>query len=236
MDSFDFAPGRILAKKYEVIDLLGAGWEGEVYRVREIHTGIERTAKFFFPQRNVKNKSLLFYARKLHNLQHCPVVIQYHTQDQLTYHRQTVSFLISEFVEGDLLTNFLKRQPGKRLQPFTAIHLLYALADGIEHIHALGEYHGDMHADNIIVQRFGLEFDLKLLDFYHWGASTKANRFDDVCDIIRIFYDALGGARTYAKQPQEVKEIVCGLKRSLIHKKFSTAGDLKLHLETMEFE
>jgi tRNA A-37 threonylcarbamoyl transferase component Bud32 len=236
MESFDFAPGRILAKKYEVIDLLGAGWEGEVYRVREIQTDIERTAKFFFPQRNEKNKALLFYARKLHNLQHCPVVIQYHTQDQLTYRRQTVSFLISEFVEGDLLTNFLKNQPGKRLQPFTAIHLLYALAEGIEHIHALGEYHGDLHADNIIVQRFGLEFDLKLLDFYHWGASTKANRFDDVCDIIRIFYDALGGARTYAKQPAEVKDIVCGLKRSLIHKKFSTAGDLKLHLETMEFE
>ena len=236
MESFNFPPGRILAKKYEVIDLLGAGWEGEVYRVREIRTDIERTAKFFFPQRNEKNKALLFYARKLHKLQHCPVVIQYHTQDQLTYQRQTVSFLISEFVEGDLLTNFLKWQPGKRLQPFTAIHLLYALAEGIEHIHALGEYHGDMHADNIIVQRFGLEFDLKLLDFYHWGASTKANRFDDVCDIIRIFYDALGGARTYAKQPPEVKDIICGLKRSLIQKKFSTAGDLKLHLETMEFE
>ena len=156
METFDFTPGRILAKKYEVIDMLGAGWEGEVYRVREVHTDIERTAKLFFPERNEKNKALLFYARKLHKLQQCPVIIQYHTQDQLIYRRQTIPFLVSEFVEGDLLTGFLKRQPGKRLPPYTAVHLLHALAVGIEGIHAMGEYHGDLHADNIIVQKFGL--------------------------------------------------------------------------------
>ena len=47
IESFQFHSGRILVGKYEVLDLLGAGWEGEVYRVREIHTDIIRTAKFF---------------------------------------------------------------------------------------------------------------------------------------------------------------------------------------------
>lgn len=55
-DSFNLQPGRILAKKYEVIAKLGAGWEGEVYRIRELNTGIERAAKLFFPDRNIKNK------------------------------------------------------------------------------------------------------------------------------------------------------------------------------------
>lgn len=235
IESFDFRHGRILAGKYEVIDLLGAGWEGEVYRVREINTDIVRTAKFFFPQRNERNKALLFYARKLHKLQHCPVVIQYHTQDTLTYQRQPVTFLISEFVEGVLLTDFIKRQSRKRLTPFAAIHLLHGLAKGLECIHALGEYHGDLHSDNIIVKRFGLEFDLKLLDLFHWGAPSKANIRVDVCDMIRIFYDALGGRHTYAMMPIEIKAIICGLKKSLILKKFRTAGELKMYLETMEF-
>ncbi len=37
-DSFNLSPGRILAKKYEVVSLLGSGWEGEVYLIREIAT------------------------------------------------------------------------------------------------------------------------------------------------------------------------------------------------------
>lgn len=232
--SFQFHSGRVLVGKYEIIDLLGAGWEGEVYRVRETHTDIIRTAKFFFPQRNEKDKALLFYARKLHKLHQCQVVIQYHTQEKVLIRGQHVSFLISEYVEGELLSAFLLRQPGKKLPPYPAIHLLHAMAVGIETIHALGEYHGDLHSENIIVERFGLKFHLKLLDLFHWGAPSKANIHDDVCNMIRIFYDTLGGASTYSKQPPEIKGIVCGLKRSLILKKFRTAGELKMYLENME--
>lgn len=235
IDSFRFYPGRKLVGKYEVMDLLGAGWEGEVYRVREIHTDIIRTAKFFFPQRNERDRALLFYARKLHKLHQCPVVIQYHTQERVTIRGLPVSFLISEFVEGELLSAFQLRQPGKKLSPYIAVHLLHAMAAGIECIHALGEYHGDLHSDNIIVERFGLKFELKLLDLFHWGAPSKANIQDDVCNMIRIFYDSLGGASTYSKLPPEIKAIICGLKRSLILKKFRTAGELKHYIETMEF-
>jgi serine/threonine protein kinase len=235
IEEFGFRSGRIIAGKYEIISLLGTGWEGEVYLVRELATDIDRTAKFFFPQRNARDKALQFYARKLHKLRQCPVVIQYHTQDRIEFRKNPVSFLISEFVEGELLSDFIKRQPGKRLPAFAAVHLLHALAKGIECIHALGEYHGDLHPENVIVQRYGLGFELKLLDLYHWGAPNAANIRDDVCDIIRIFYDALGGAKTYARHPPAIKAICCGLKRSLILRKFRTAGQLRGYLETMEW-
>ncbi|MDD3519358.1 MAG: protein kinase, partial [Chromatiales bacterium] len=154
--SFGFNPGRRLAGKYEVIDRLGAGWEGEVYRVVECATGIERTAKFFFPQRNLRDRAARFYARKLHALRQCPIVIQYYTQEHISYRGTPVTFLVSEYVEGELLSAFLGRQPHRRLSPFQALHLLHALARGIECIHHLREYHGDLHADNIIVSRYGL--------------------------------------------------------------------------------
>ncbi len=70
------------------------------------------------------------------------------------------------------------------------------------------EYHGDLHTDNIIIQRYGLGFDLKLLDFYHWGAARPENIHDDVVDLIRILYDAVGGHRHYKHQPQVIKYIV----------------------------
>ncbi len=139
-------------------------------------------------------------------------------------------------MEGELLTSFLGRQPGGRLTPFEGLHLLHELALGVEEIHRVREYHGDLHGDNIIVRRKGLSFNVKVVDMYDWGAPTAENIRDDVCDLVRIFYDSIGGARTYRKQSPSVKYIVSGLKRSLITRKFRTAGHLRRHIETMEWE
>lgn len=235
IDTFGLYPGRVLARKYEVVSLLGTGWEGEVYKVRELATGIERAAKFFFPQRNPCDRTVNFYAKKLHKLRDCPILIQYHTQEQIIFHRKPLTFLVSDYVEGELLSVFLARQTGKRLPVFQGLHLLHTLASGIAMIHNQREYHGDLHTDNVIVRRHGLGFEVKLIDMLHWGAPRPENIHDDVCDLVRIFYDAIGGQKHYAKQSSEAKAICCGLKRSLILKKFRTAGQLRDYLETMEW-
>jgi hypothetical protein len=54
--------------------------------------------------------------------------------------------------------------------------------------------------------------------------------------MIRIFYDVLGGARHYPRQPRHVRDICCGLKQSLILKKFPTTSRLKDHLESMRWD
>ncbi|RMD82740.1 MAG: serine/threonine protein kinase [Candidatus Dadabacteria bacterium] len=236
IETFGLEPGRRLAGKYVVGELLGKGWEGEVYHVTEIATGIERAAKIFFPKRNPHNRALKFYARKLNKLRNCSILIQYHTQESFRYKGMQVPFLVSDYVEGELLSDLLARQPGGRLHPFEALHLLYALVRGVEEIHRLGEYHGDLHSDNVIVRRVGLGFDVKVVDMYHWGRATAAHLQDDVCYLVRILYDAVGGARHYAKQPPEIKAICCGLKRSLITKKFRTASHLRRYLETFEWQ
>ena len=74
---FELNPGRMIANKYEVIEQLGEGWEGEVYKIREIRTGIEHAAKLFYPIRDPKNKAVVAYAKKLHNLRRCSMVIRY---------------------------------------------------------------------------------------------------------------------------------------------------------------
>jgi serine/threonine protein kinase len=235
IDSFNFETGRILARKYQILSKLGTGWEGEVYRVGELNTGIERAAKFFFPQRNIHNRAMKFYAKKLHKLRHCKILIQYHTQERIIYHRIPIIFLVSEYVEGELLNQFVTHQPGKRLTPFEGLHLLHSLASGVEEIHQAHEYHGDLHDDNVIVRRRGLSFDVKLVDMYNWGKPNAENIRDDVCNLIRIFYDSIGGARFYVKHPPEIKEICCGLKRVLIIRKFRTAGHLRQYLETIKW-
>ena len=236
IDTFDLVPGRLIARKYEVISLLGAGWEGEVYKVREKNTGVERAAKLFFPSRNVRNKTSNLYARKLHKLSHCPIVIHYHAEEEISFRKIPVTVLISEYVEGELLPHFLKRQPGKRLTPFQALNLLYVLCLGIETIHNEREYHGDLHSENIIVSRYGLNFELKLLDLFNSELRKRETLQDDICSSIQIFHECLGGAKWYAKQPQEVKNICLGLKHSLILKKFPRISNLRAYLETMQWD
>lgn len=233
---FDFRPGDCLAGKYEVLERLGRGWEGEVYKVRERATGIDRAAKFFYPERNMGNRAVSYHARKLNRLRNCRILIPYLTHDHVEHEGREVPFLVSPFVEGQVLEDFVRRRPGRRLPVFEALHLLHALAEGLEEIHSLKDYHGDLHSENIIVARRGIHFEVKLIDFYRWHTPTGENIREDVRDIIRIFYDALGGQRHYAKQPAVVKNICLGLKRTLIRKKFRTAGELRRHLETMSWD
>lgn len=233
--SFEFEAGDVLSGRYEVLGRLGGGWEGEVYRVRERSTGIDRAAKLFFPHRNPHDRVAKAFAKKLHRLRHCPIVIQYHGQDTVRFRGEDVTALISDYVEGRLLSEFIATRRGKRLTPFAAVHLLHALAEGVAAIHRAGEYHGDLHSENIIVQRYGLGFELKVLDVFHWEAPKKESIRDDVVEMVRTFHEALGGPRWYSRQPPEVKAICCGLKRSLILRKFRTAGQLRTYLETMDW-
>lgn len=233
--SFDLIPGRKISGKFEVISRLGDGWEGEVYKVREIKSKIERAAKIFFPHRNLQEKSAKAYAQKLHKLRNCSLLIHYHTQETIIFKKLPMTVLISEYVEGILLSEFIRKFPGKRLPHYKALHLLYALTKGLEEVHLMKEYHGDLHMDNIIVQKFGLSFDLKLLDLFHWKVPKRENMQDDIVGLINVFYDSMGGARYYSRHPKSVKYICSGLKRSLILKKFKTISQLKKHIEELEW-
>src|SRR5438874_13002559 len=137
---FDFPTGNSVAGKYVVERLLGSGWEGEVYAVRERVTGIGRAAKFYYPHRDPLGKAAIAYARKLDALRHCPILMQYHHQEQAYVKKKKVTVVISELVEGQKLSEFLANQPTHRLSTFEALHVLYTLTRGIAPIHARGEY------------------------------------------------------------------------------------------------
>ncbi len=233
--SFNFEPGYKVKNKYEIVKKLGGGWEGEVYKAEEIVSGIPVALKFFYPKRNRKNKVANQYAQRLYRLSESSVSINYYTQETMTIKGQPVTCFVYEYAEGMILSHFLKRQPGGRIGIMQGLLLLHSLAKGIENVHFHKEYHGDLHTDNIIIKRKGLGFEFKLLDMYNWGDAKSLNKAEDILNLVRIFYEAIGGKKYYSKHPQEVKDICCGLRSNLILKKFRTATLLRQHIENIEW-
>jgi tRNA A-37 threonylcarbamoyl transferase component Bud32 len=234
MTEFDLPAGRKLGSHYEVLEFLGRGWEGEVYRVVEIATGIERAAKIFFPQRNVKGRALLRYARKLNKLKDVPIIIQYHHRDTARIRGRRLDFMVSDYVDGELLSEFVAHQRGRRLGSFEALHVFHALVAGVAPIHRAGEYHGDIHSDNIIVRRRGLGFELKLIDFFDLGRPTRQKIHEDVVDLVTILYELVGGRAGYSRSGPAVRSIVRGRKLSLLAH-LRHADDLVAALEQLEW-
>jgi hypothetical protein len=236
IDSFGFRPGRLLGSGYVVEESLGTGTEGEVYRVTERDTGISRAAKLHFPHIDPDHRKSMWHARKLNALRACPIVLQYHHSETVRVRGRRTLVVVSEFCPGLQLQRWVERQRGKRLTPYMALHLLHELVSGLELIHAYGEYHSDVHTENILVNPIGVRLSLKLIDFYDWGRPSRVKQQNDVLCAIRVFYDVLGGREHYRKLPPEIKRICIGMQSSRILKRFPTMYALRAHLETFEWD
>ena len=232
---YDLQPGKTLGRNYYVVEFLGSGWEGEVYKVEERRTGVLRAAKIFYEGRRLSKVQMQRYAKKLQRLRRCPIITQYHHRDVARVGRETVEILVSDLADGEMLSSFLSKQRKKRISTFEALYLLHAMAVGMEPIHYLGEYHGDIHSDNILVKRVGIGFEVHLLDFFDLGRSTRERIQHDVIDLVSLLYEAIGGQDGYSRAGNEIRKIVNGRRHSLIAKKFKTAGQLRIALENMEW-
>jgi hypothetical protein len=232
--SYNFQPGRILAKKYQVVAPLGSVREGEIYALSECATGIERTAKFFYPHVDPLGRVATIHAQKLHKLRHCPILMQYRTQETISIGGAPVTFLVSDFVRGELLGDFLARQPGRRLEWFEALHLLLATARGVELMHGAGEAAGPLRRDNVMVRRVGLGFQVKLMELATAGRVRPEHRRDDTHALLRLFHDVIAGGGGGKELPRTVRELLGTPRRPKLDG-FRDAGELRAMLEQLRW-
>lgn len=236
ISQFNLRPGRKIGRAFAVESPLGHGSEGEVYKIREISTGIPRAAKLYFPHRDPSEKQAVRHARKLHTLRACPIVLQYHHSEVVQIKKRPIIAMVSELCEGMQLERWIERHPDRRLSPYRALCVLYDLVRGLEAIHALGEYHADVHSQNILIRPVGVRFEIKLIDFYDWGKPTRYKQRQDVMDTVRILHELIGGRAQYRHAPAELKRIIKGLQHKRVLKQFPTITALRNHLESFEWE
>lgn len=233
---FELKPKDKLGRSYRVVEILGSGWEGEVYKVEERRTGILRAVKIFYAKRKYTNVQLRRYTKKLYKLRKCSIITQYHHSDLVKIGTERFDMMVSDLADGEMLSTYLKRYYKKSLKSFEALHLLYALAEGVEQIHIRGEYHGDIHSNNVLVLRKGLGFKVKLLDFFDLGRPSKNRIQMDVYDMISLLHEMIGGVSGYTTAGDEIRQIILGRKHNLILKKYKTAGQLRIALENLSWD
>ena len=142
---------------YKILDRIGAGGMGEVYRARDTRLGRTVAVRVLTaevagdPDRRAR---FLQDARATSALSHPNIAALYEIgedQDQL--------FLVFEYVPGETLKNVIAGRP---LNPRRAIDLAVQVADALADAHAAGIVHRDVQSDNIIVTPKG---NAKILDF-----------------------------------------------------------------------
>jgi serine/threonine protein kinase/WD40 repeat protein len=148
--------GRTLAH-YEILERLGAGGMGEVYRARDTRLGREVALKIL-PEQFAEDPSRLARfereARAIAALNH-PNIVTVHSVEEA----DGVRFLSMELVEGQTLSRILPKD-GLPLERF--FDLAIPLADALAAAHAKNITHRDLKPANIMVDGHGR---LKVLDF-----------------------------------------------------------------------
>jgi eukaryotic-like serine/threonine-protein kinase len=141
--------GELLASKYRVLSLLGAGGMGSVYRAENVLTGKQVALKWMHPQyaqRLDAAERLIREARAASRLSHPNVVDVYDViQDDQTL------FLVMELLHGESLRDYLRKQAQPPLHELIA--LLLGAMSGVAAAHAQGVIHRDLKPDNIFLLR-----------------------------------------------------------------------------------
>ena len=143
--------------QYEVVEAIGAGGMGEVYRARDTRLGRDVAIKVLpeeFSQDKERSDRFRREARLLAQLNHSNVATLHGLEEH-----DAQQFLVMELVEGETLAERIAKGP---LRIDEAIPLFVHIADGLEAAHDKGIIHRDLKPANIMI---GPDGKPKILDF-----------------------------------------------------------------------
>ena len=148
--------GRTIAH-YEILEKLGEGGMGVVYKARDTHLDRFIAIKVLPPQKMTdpeRKRRFVQEAKAASALNH-PNIVTIHDIDQT----DGIDFISMEYVAGRTLDRLIPRH-GMRLGD--ALKYAIQIADALARAHAAGIVHRDLKPANIMVAEHGL---VKVLDF-----------------------------------------------------------------------
>lgn len=154
------APGTVLFGEYEIVNVLGVGGMGEVYRAKHRRLDEHRAIKVMHAELSKKKGAAEFFyreAKALLAVRHPAVA---HCHDLLSDDEGRV-YLIMEMIEGTPLSKKMSDGP---LTPDEVAVLGARVSHGLAAAHRKGVIHRDVSPDNIVLPN-GRVQEAKLIDF-----------------------------------------------------------------------
>ena len=162
--------GLILDSKYKLIEHLGEGGMGSVFRAQRLHIGDEVAVKLLHPDLVREQQALERFrreARAAASIRHHNVVtIHDFSEGQSSNASTSPAYIVMELVHGVSLGHLLRR--AGRLSPKRAVALMQDICAGVGVAHRQGLLHRDLKPDNVIVtppRHEGDEETAKVVDF-----------------------------------------------------------------------
>jgi len=156
--TYDLSRGDLFAGRYEVIEELGLGGMGKVFKVFDHKIKEVVALKLIRPEIGVNARAIerfrneLRFARKI---AHRNVCRMYDLGEEGFFY-----FITMEYVAGEDLKSFIRRSG--RLTPGKGISIAKQVCEGLAEAHRLGIVHRDLKPQNVMIDREG---NAKIMDF-----------------------------------------------------------------------
>jgi TolB-like protein/Tfp pilus assembly protein PilF/predicted Ser/Thr protein kinase len=150
--------GIVFAGRYEILEELGGGGMGKVYRVHDRKLEEEVALKLIRPEIAADRKAIERFKNELkvaRKITHKSVCKMYDLGES-----EGASYITMEYVAGEDLRSFIRRS--KQLTVGTSVSITRQVAEGLAEAHGLGVVHRDLKPGNIMIDKEG---NAKVMDF-----------------------------------------------------------------------
>ena len=154
----DWATGALFAERYQIIEKLGRGGMGKVYRVLDKKLDEEVALKLINPKIASDKKILERFSNELklaRKIVHKNVGRMYELMEE-----QGTHFITMEYVPGEDLKSFIRRVG--QLPVGKAVSIGKQILEGLDEAHRLGTVHRDLKPSNIMIDKEG---NARIMDF-----------------------------------------------------------------------
>ncbi len=143
--------GSVLSNRYEILELLGEGGMGTVYKATDRELDRVVALKVIRPEMAYHPEILARFKQELilsHRVTHHNVIRIYDLGEA-----QGVKFITMELIEGRNLQSILEER--KRASPEEAVDITRQVCQALEAAHGVGVIHRDLKPQNIMVDAAG---------------------------------------------------------------------------------
>ncbi len=154
----DLGTGTTFAGRYQVIEELGHGGMGDVYKVFDKETNSKVALKLIKREVAADKNAVERFRNELkvaRDISHKHICRTYDLGREADNY-----FITMEYVAGEDLKSFIRR--AKRLDIGTAVSIAKQVCEGLSEAHRLGVVHRDLKPSNIMIDKEG---EAKIMDF-----------------------------------------------------------------------